>query len=212
VLDGKPEAFNARFAGLQISATGTVGLRRESLSVEDAAAWDGAPIGTKVAWINRSPKARAPFEYEHAIKVHRGKAGDPDRYVAHPFTGEHTEAEIKDLLAQQASDYPWVYEITNDVVANLDADGLPADVRQSLVSVTGQVTIGMRSFLDLPPLMTLRTDATQRKRDPADVQRWINMILRRARRLPTPNETEAEKQRQRYLDDNIAREILQVPK
>jgi hypothetical protein len=140
------------------------------------------------------------------IKVHRGGPGDPDRYVAHPFPGEHTEAEIKDLLAREASDYPWLQEVTEEALKKLEGEDVPPDVRQSLESIKGQAVSGLPAFLELGPIKTLRLEAAQRRREPADVQKWINLILKNTRREPRPED------RRRYLDENIERRVLQVPK
>ena len=95
-LADSPVAFNNKFANLVLTPETTTGLEREVIVTDPAAVledpkldinrlWKEAPVGTKVAWRNESSAAKAPFEFEHAIKTFHFGPGRDELHAAHPF-------------------------------------------------------------------------------------------------------------------------------
>jgi hypothetical protein len=217
-LADSPVAFNNKFANLVLTPETTTGLEREVIQTDPAAVledpkldtdrlWKEAPVGTKVAWKNESPAAKAPFEFEHAIKTFHFGPGRDELYAAHPFSipqkRDLTEKEIVEALAQAAPDFPWAFEVTGGTMTMLPAEGVDPSIVASLASLQGQRFKDQTTFLNAPPLLALRQQA---KQDPPRFSRIINLILKHTRTPSSAAATEA------YIAKNIIREKIEVPK
>jgi hypothetical protein len=217
-LADSPVAFNNKFANLVLTPETTTGLEREVIQTDPAAVlenpkldtdrlWKEAPVGTKVAWKNESPSAKAPFEFEHAIKTFHFGPGRDELYAAHPFSTPQkrdlTEKEIVEALAQAAPDFPWAFEVTGGTMTMLPAEGVDPPIVASLASLQGQRFKDQTTFLNAPPLLALRQQA---KQDPPRFSRIINLILKHTRTPSSAAATEA------YIAKNIIREKIEVPK
>jgi hypothetical protein len=202
-LKDSPDAFNNKFVNLVLAAGETTGLERESTVTDEDLAWRNAPVGTIVAWSNNSPAARVPWTFEHGIKSFKGGPGQEDHYAAHPLGYDLTEREVKERLARNSSDYPWKYALTATALSELAADGVDRQILKDLSNIQGVETTGAKAFLDLAPLVKLRTNARQ---DPPRFSGIINNILKHARQQPDPKDSEA------YIATYVARYKLQVPK
>ncbi len=217
-LADSPVAFNNKFANLVLTPETTTGLEREVIVTDPAAVledpkldinrlWKEAPVGTKVAWRNESSAAKAPFEFEHAIKTFHFGPGRDELYAAHPFSTPQkrdlTEKEIVEALAQAAPDFPWAFEVTGVTMTMLPAEGVDPPIVMSLAPLRGQRFADRKSFLDAPPLLALRQQA---KQDPPRFSRLINLILKHTRTPSSAAATEA------YIAKNIVREKIEVPK
>lgn len=217
-LADSPVAFNNKFANLVLTPETTTGLEREVIATDPAAVlenptldtdrlWKEAPVGTKVAWRNESSAAKAPFEFEHAIKTFHFGPGRDELYAAHPFSTPQkrdlTEKEIVEALAQAAPDFPWAFEVTAVTMTTLPAEGVDPSIVLSLAPLQGQRFENLTSFLGAPPLLALRQQA---KQDPPRFSRIINLILKHTRTPSSAAATEA------YIAKNIVREKIEVPK
>ena len=217
-LADSPVAFNNKFANLVLTPETTTGLEREVIATDPAAVledpnldtdrlWKEAPVGTKVAWRNESSAAKAPFEFEHAIKTFHFGPGRDELYAAHPFSTPQkrdlTEKEIVDDLAQAAPDFPWVFEVTGVTMTMLPAEGVDPPIVKSLAPLQGQRFADRKSFLDAPPLLALRQKG---KQDPPRFSRIIDLILKHTRTPSSAAATEA------YIAKNIVREKIEIPK
>ncbi len=217
-LADSPVAFNNKFANLVLTPETTTGLEREVIATDPAAVledpkldinrlWKEAPVGTKVAWKNESSAAKAPFEFEHAIKTfHFGPSRD-ELYAAHPFSTPQkrdlTEKEIVEALAQAAPDFPWAFKVTAATMTMLAAEGVDSSIVLSLAPLQSQRFENVTRFLDAAPLLALRQQA---KQDPPRFSRIINLILKHTRVPSSVAATEA------YIAKNIVREKIEIPK
>jgi len=216
-LADSPVAFNNKFANLVLTTETTTGLEREVIQTDPAAAledpsldtdrlWKEAPVGTKVAWQNESKAAKAPFEFEHAIKTFHFGPGRDELYAAHPFSTPRkrdlTEKEIVEALAQAAPDFPWTYEVTATTLTELPAEGVDAAIVLTLTPLQGKRFADRNEFLDSAPMLSLRKQA---KQDPDRFSTIINLILKHTR-TTTAKDTEA------YVTRNIIRYKIEIPK
>jgi hypothetical protein len=106
-------AFNTKFSTLKLRQHSTTGLKWDAYDVTTTAAttfnrlWNNAPVGSKVAWTNRSPVTiGTAWHHENAIKTKKGTTWRGDRYDAHPLGSNLSEPGVKKGLAEHASDYP----------------------------------------------------------------------------------------------------------
>ncbi|MFF7725540.1 DUF4157 domain-containing protein [Streptomyces sp. NPDC008001] len=195
--------FNTKFAGFSTGGgrgTPTVGLEAQELKEPDHDALEQAPVGSVVAWFNSSPYARAPFQYEHAIKTFHGTGGGSERYAAHPFGSDLTEEDIKRHLAEASPDFPHHFQLTDGDLTSLATDGVPPAVVQALRSVAGVDRVTWPEYLKLPPLADL---VRHRTPEAADHLRKIRM---RARKAADPEAAA------RYVSEKILLHKIEVPR
>jgi hypothetical protein len=217
-LADSPVAFNNKFANLVLTTETTTGLEREVIQTDPAAVlenpsldtdrlWKEAPVGTKVAWQNESKAAKAPFEFEHAIKTFHFGPGQDELYAAHPFSTPQkrdlTEKEIVEALAQAAPDFPWAYEVTATTMTVLPTEGVDPPIVLTLAPLQGKRFADKDAFLDSAPMLSLRTQA---KQDPDRFTRIINLILKHTRTARSAKDTDA------YVANNIIRFKIEIPK
>lgn len=202
-LTDRPEVFNNKFTPLVLRTERTSGLERESVETEEDAPWRDAPVGTKVVWQNTSTAAKVPWDYEHGIKTRKGKPGEPDLYAAHPLGFDQTEEQVKRKLAEHSSDFPWIFQVTDSILKDLQADGVSQPIIQSLRTVEYLKVKTRRAFLNTQPLLNLRKQAAQ---DPPRFEALINKILGRTRLNPIPADAEE------YVRNYIRRFKIEIPK
>jgi hypothetical protein len=212
-----PEAeFDRKFSNMHLRPQETTGLEREThvrenieLGIESGnfdQMWAKAPVGTKVNWKNESLKARTPWGYENAVKSRKGATPDQDLYDAHPIGANRTEEQIKRALAENSEDFPGnPFVITDQTLAEMAVVGAPADFVRDLEALKGQKFFGKREFSialteAAKPLVDLRA------KDPS---RYVSIM---ERLFASAHEPATEEEKQKYIDKNIRRYELQIPK
>jgi hypothetical protein len=202
-LEDNPDAFNRRFAGLNLNAENTTGLDRERFGSDlgadvDADTWNKAPVGSKVAWHNESEEAKSPWEYEHAIKRSMDRGREPARYAAQGIGTNVTEEEVKKGIAEKAGDYPFLYEITDQVLSQIKQDGVSDDRIKPLTAMKGRRIKTWRAFLNEPEMKQLLSSRIN-----FDLLEKIRTYARNA-----PSKEDAEV----YIKTNIRRNKVEVMK
>jgi hypothetical protein len=107
------DAFNEEFKDLRLRQHSSTGLEHELYDIEVTPEdefnkqWDAAPVGSKVAWSNRSAVTiGTAWRNENALKRTKGDKPADARYDAFPLGTNMTEEEVKIGLASNAGDWP----------------------------------------------------------------------------------------------------------
>jgi hypothetical protein len=212
-----PEAFNAKFAGFRTGAgqgSPTSGLEAETVSVvgkvdaeELARSLRSAPVGTIVVWHNTSKWAQGTaFEFEHVIKsVHKGPNQD-DLYAAHGFEGAKfgdplTAEQIRRHLAEINADFPFRFAVTDQLLRDLQTDGVAPFVVGQLQQHLGFEVVSWAEFRKLKPVRDLMELPNPEAREQL-------MKVRRRAKLPPPDAKAA----QAYVDNTIVLDRIEIPK
>ncbi len=119
------DAFNEEFKDLRLRQHSSTGLEHELYDIdvtpedEFNKLWDAAPVGSKVAWSNRSAVTiGTAWRNENALKRTKGDKPEDARYDAFPLGTNMTEEEVKLGLAKNARDWPSTPAEQDAYVAN----------------------------------------------------------------------------------------------
>jgi Domain of unknown function (DUF4157) len=218
-LEHHQDLFNKRFAGLMLSSESTTGLDRTKIESEgfgsevDDTAWRSAPVGSKVVWENSSGYAKAPWGFEHGIKSHKGKPGDPDLYAAHGVGFDVPEEKIKLAIAKNCfPDFPFLWAVTVDAIAKFRAQGLPAAKLAKLESVKGKPVKFLTEFVKQPALVEVNGGPIhipfRDETSSSTTEFFLSLFHFAERKDPPPDDKSVDQ----YIRENIHRNKVEIPK